>query len=72
MTRNSLEVLSVEICSRNELGGRLSDEDDELVQTVLAYHPKLSEKAGCGTAYIKVVKLLLFNSYQALKFCSNF
>ncbi|XP_024396746.1 DNA-directed RNA polymerase V subunit 1 [Physcomitrium patens] len=39
---------------RNELGGRLSDEDDELVQTVLAYHPKLSEKAGCGTAYIKV------------------
>ncbi|KAG0566496.1 hypothetical protein KC19_7G068200 [Ceratodon purpureus] len=38
----------------NETGGRLSDEDDEAVQAVLTYHPKYSEKVGCGIAYIKV------------------
>jgi hypothetical protein len=44
------------MCRKNEIGGRLSDEDDEAVQAVLTYHPKYSEKAGCGIAYIKVAK----------------
>ncbi|KAG0566264.1 hypothetical protein KC19_7G050700 [Ceratodon purpureus] len=38
----------------NETGGRLPVEDDEAVQAVLTYHPKYSEKVGCGIAYIKV------------------
>lgn len=41
---------------KSDIGGRLSDKDDEAVQAVLAYHPNLTEKTGCGVAYIKVDK----------------
>jgi hypothetical protein len=37
-----------------ENGARISAQHNVLVQEVVVHHPKYTEKAGCGIAYIKV------------------
>jgi hypothetical protein len=39
-----------------ENGARISAQHNALVQEVVVHHPKYTEKAGCGIAYIKVDK----------------
>jgi len=52
------------IYRKSDIGGRLSDKDDEAVQAVLAFHPNLTEKTGCGVAYIKVANQLSFYQFS--------
>lgn len=37
-----------------ENGARISAQHNAVVQEVVVHHPKYTEKAGCGIAYIKV------------------